>query len=116
MEKLGATRTPVSSASASQPRRVSSRSASKPVVPTTAWMPWETQNSQVVHHHVGVGEVDDRLHALVHQRLEVVVDVDAGDQLQVAFGLPASSTAAHTSRPTLPSAPSTPTLRVTGSG
>ena len=43
---------------------------------------------QVVHHHVGVGEVDDRLHALVHQRLEVVVDVDAGDQLQVALGLP----------------------------
>ena len=46
------------------------------------------QNSQVVHHHVGVGEVDDRLHALVHQGLQVVVDVDAGDQLQVALGLP----------------------------
>ncbi len=43
---------------------------------------------QVVHHHVGVGEVDDRLHALVHQCLDVVVDVDAGDQLEVALGLP----------------------------
>ena len=31
----------------SQPRSVASRSSSKPVVPTTAWMPWPTQNSRL---------------------------------------------------------------------
>ena len=63
MEKLGATSTPVCGEPASQPRSRSSRASSKPVVPTTAWMPWSMQNSQVVHHHVGVGEVDDHLGA-----------------------------------------------------
>ena len=38
---------------------VASRSSSKPVVPTTAWIPCSMQNSQVVHDHVGMGEVDD---------------------------------------------------------
>ena len=32
---------------ASQPRRVSRRSASNPVVPRTAWRPWEMQNSRL---------------------------------------------------------------------
>ena len=92
----------------------SSRSSSKPVVPTTAWMPCAMQNSQVVHHHVGVGEVDDRLGAGVDQRpASVVVGVDAR---RPARGRRPPRPRRHTSRPTLPRAPSTPTLRVTRSG
>ena len=41
------------------------------------------QNSQVVHHHVGVGEVDDRLRPGLDQRADVVAGVDLRDQLDV---------------------------------
>ena len=40
------------------------------------------QNPQVVHHHVGVGEVDDRLRAGRDQLVEVVARVDLRDQLE----------------------------------
>ena len=64
-------------------RSWSSRSSSKPVVPTTAWMPCSMQKREVGHHDVGVGEVDDRLRAGRHQVGQVVVDVDARHQLEV---------------------------------
>ena len=41
------------------------------------------QNSQVVHHRIGVGEVDDRLRLGGDQRVELVVDVEGGDELEV---------------------------------
>ena len=37
-----------------------------------------------VHHHAGVGEVDDRLGSTLEEQVEGVVDVDLGDQLEVA--------------------------------
>ena len=45
---------------------------------------------QVAHHHVGVGEVDDRLGAAldeVGQGVVAVPGVDPGDQLEVVGGL-----------------------------
>ena len=54
----------------------SSRASSKPVVPTTAWMPWLDAELEVVHHHVGVGEVDDRLGAGGDQVARGVAGVD----------------------------------------
>ena len=60
---------------------------------------------QVVHHHVGVGEVDDDLRD--GQRVQVVAGVDRRHELEVVR---AASTARHTSDPTRPRAPSTPTL------
>ena len=93
--------------SASQPRSVSRRASSKPVVPTTAWMPWLDAELEVVHDHVGMGEVDDGLGAGGDQVLDRVAGVDRG---RPARGPSAASTARHTSEPTLPRAPSTPTL------
>ena len=62
---------------------------------------------QVVHDDVGVGEVDDRLGARRStSSSSVVADVDLRPP---ARGPSAASTARHTSDPTLPRAPSTPT-------
>ena len=54
----------------SQPRSRSRRASSNPVVPTTAWIPWPHAELEVVHRHVGVGEVDDRLDPARDQLLE----------------------------------------------
>ena len=64
---------------------------------------------QVVHHHVGVGEVDDDLGAGVDQRRRGVVDSPVSTRATSSRSS-AASTARHTSAPTLPRAPSTPTL------
>ena len=45
--KFGAMSTPVAGLAPHQERTFSMRSAVKPVVPTTAWMPWLTQNSRL---------------------------------------------------------------------
>ena len=74
--RSGASRQPASSGR--------SRSSSKPVVPTTAWMPWLDAELEVVHHHVGVGEVDDRLRRRRRPGpASVVVDVERRHQLEV---------------------------------
>jgi hypothetical protein len=65
----------VPSLSASQPRSWSRRWSSNPAVPEA--------ELEVAHHHVGMGEVDDRLDADVEQLLQVVVRVDPGDEVHV---------------------------------
>ena len=106
MEKLGAISTPVPGASSSQPRSVASRSSSNPVVPTTAWMPWRTQNSRL---------------PITTSGWVKSTTAAAPEDTSSSIGSPASmratssrssaaSTAAQTSDPTLPRAPSTPTL------
>ncbi len=83
MEKFGATRTPTSGASASQPSRVASRSASKPVVPTTAWTPCPTQNSRLSITASGWVKSTTASRAGLDQRLQRVVDVEGRHQLEV---------------------------------
>src|SRR5690606_37049189 len=108
MPKLGAIRQLVPGDAASQPRTVSSRSASKPVVPTTGWMPC----------------------SISHRRLPITTSgwvksttTSAPSSASIGSSLStpatssmsgAASTALHTSTPTRPRAPSTPTL-ITGS-
>ena len=82
MEKLGAIRTPT--------RRVG-----EPLLELVEPGPVEAggadhrvdavldAEAQVVHHHVGVGEVDDDLCARPDELLDVVTRVDGGDQLGV---------------------------------
>ena len=69
-------------ASPSQPRRVSSRSSSKPVVPTTAWMPWSMQNSRLSITTSGWVKSTTASAPGGHQVVELVVDVDLRHQLE----------------------------------
>ena len=68
MAKFGAMMTPDLGLGrrASAARWPAARS-SKPVVPTTAWMPWSMQKRMLLHHRVRVGEVDHDLRAGVGQ-------------------------------------------------
>ena len=83
MEKLGAISTPTSGAAASQPRSVV-----EPVVVEAGGADHGVDavldaELQVVHDHVGVGEVDDGLGAGGDQVVQRVVGVDPRDQLGV---------------------------------
>ena len=82
MEKFGATRTPTSGAAASHRRTVSSRSSSKPVVPTTAWMPWAMQCSRLAITASGWVKSTATCGAGGLEGAEVVADVDLRDQLE----------------------------------
>ena len=62
---------------------MSSRSSVNPVVPTTAWMPLVDGEPDVVHHDVGMGEVDEHLRPGVGDAEQPVPGVDHRDQLQV---------------------------------
>ena len=89
--------------------RAPSRGApsSKPVVPTTAWMPCSTQNRRLSITDVGVGEVDRDLGAGVDQRRPAG---RPGSSAATSSRSSAASTARHASAPIRPAAPSTPTL------
>ena len=103
--KLGAISTLTPGWSASRPRTVSSRSSSKPVVPDDRVHAVLDAPAEVVHDGVGVGEVDGHL-----------APRRAGPARRRrrpprrAPGRRAASTARHSSAPTRPRAPSTPTL------
>ncbi len=84
---------------------MSSRLRSNPVVPTTAWMPWSMQNSRLSMTTSGWVKstttcAPDVTSASIESSWSTVAT-------SVRSG--AASTAAHTSDPTLPLAPSTPT-------
>src|SRR3954471_17739262 len=99
--------TPTPGASASQPSTVASRSASNPVVPTTAWMPWPMQNSRLSITASGW------VKSTTASAPESTSDCSRSSTSTAATSSrsPAASTARHTSLPTLPCAPSTPTRR-----
>src|SRR5699024_2170709 len=106
MAKFGAISTPVSGLDPRRSRSVANRSSVKPVVPTTAWMPWVTQYSRFPITTSGWVK-------------SMTTSAPASDS--VSIGSPASTsatnsrssasrTASHIADPTLPRAPSIPTL------
>ena len=86
MEKLGATSTPT--AGVGQP----ALERGQPLVVEAGRADHRVDavrdaELEVVHDHVGMGEVDDRLDARRDQVLERVPEVDLGRQLEVVGGL-----------------------------
>jgi hypothetical protein len=105
MEKLGAISTPTSGASASQASSWSSRGWSKPVVPTTAWMPCSMQKRRLSITTSGwVKSTTTSAPARASSSTSSPASTEATSSVSGA-----ASTARHTSEPTLPRAPSTPT-------
>ena len=82
-EKLGAISTPTPGASASHASSWSSRSWSKPVVPTTAWMPCSMQKRRLSITTSGWVKSTTTCGARAGELLEVVAGVDRGHQLGV---------------------------------
>ena len=106
MEKFGAISTPVPGASASQPRSVSSRRVVEAGRADDGVDAVAHAELEVVHHHVGMGEVDDRLR---RRRRPGPRWLSSASTRATSSRSSAASTARHTSAPTRPRAPRTPT-------
>ena len=106
IEKLGATSTPTPGASASHLSSWSRRARSKPVVPTTAWMPCPMQKRRLSITTPGwVKSTTTCAPARTSSSMSSPASTSATRSVSGA-----ASTARQTSVPTFPRAPSTPTL------
>ena len=84
IEKFGATSTPVLAAPLEPACAAgASRSSSNPVVPTTAWMPWSTQNSRLSMTTSGWVKSTTACAPALDDLVDVVVGVDRGHEVHV---------------------------------